>query len=353
MRMTGLLPRIIMRVGIVVVSGLGPRQSMPSSVIGTPLRIDLGVTDGYKNWVNLPEASADGIKRYNAYFAWRDLEPAAGTYTFQPLDEVIQEATSAGVRVALEIEITDVSCTEPGLTDEECIGTFLPEDMSFSRYSSRFDEPRFARRLGKLIRTIMRRYDPEVLTHVYAGNEVDSYVRMVRWADHIDLYPGYLRLMKRINGRVNRLPGPRAKFGTALTFYAFPEFYEDLTKMSRVVEVLGLTIYPTDPEWGQTDSIDERVRRWFDAAVQVTEGRRTAITETGDSALAPFGSLDSQQQYARYVLNYLRANPGAFEYASWFSMYDNPPLAGTFFEGMGLRSLQGQKRPAYYQWAQQ
>lgn len=82
-------------------------------------------------------------------------------------------------------------------------------------------------------------------------------------------------------------------------------------------------------------------------------GRPAAVTEIGASATAPFGDPGTQEEFARYTIDYLRQNRTAFQYATWFSLYDNPALAGEFFEGTGLKTIEGTKRPAYDVWARQ
>lgn len=341
----------------------GGRLETPSASPATPSPppeppppLDLGVTDSYDRDVVFSEISADGIKRYNAYYSWRDLEPQAGAYAFRELDEAISEATSAGIKVALEIEITDVGCTDPDDSDAKCIRGHLPRDLSFSRTSSRLDEERFVARLSNLVATIMKRYDPRVLTHVYAGNEVDSYLAVVLESsgEKRDLFPSFLALAGKVQEAVHGLPQPRPKFGTAFKFSASStDFHEQSRRMSRVVDVMGFTIYPTDPDWGDSAPLRGRVPTWLSKAVEVVEGRPAAVTEIGASATAPFGDPGTQEEFARYAIDYLRQNRTAFQYATWFSLYDNPALAGEFFEGAGLKTIEGTKRPAYDVWAWQ
>lgn len=315
-------------------------------------RLDLGVTDGYTKWVNYLEASADGIKRYNIYYSWRDLEPKAGKYSFTSLDQVINETYAAGMKVALEIEITDVSCTDPKISDNKCINNKLPKDLRFSRNKSSFDNKLFVKRINKLVKTIIKRYRNKRLTHLYVGNEVDTYLRTVKEDNKRDLFPGFINLMRSLQINVNKLKRPKPKFGTAFTFYAFPQYYKYAKRMSRVVDVIGLTIYPTDPDWNSRTPVDQRVTEWLDLVSKVTKGPR-AITEIGDTALAPYGTETSQKEFAEKIIDYLKTHPKSFQYATWFSMYDNPPLKGYFFEGTGLKTIDDDKRPAYDTWANQ
>lgn len=336
----------------------------PGEGPGGSAELDLGVTHGYTEGVNYAEASQDGIKRVGEYISWRELEPREGQYSFSVLDETIQEVTKAGMRAHLLIEISDVSCTSPEKTDEECVGQKFPEDLSFSRNSSRFDDQKIVTRLSNLVIQIMGRYDPKVLTHLYVGNETDSYLRAVRWASEgspsgaIDLFPGFLNLIRQIREKVGDLPGPRPQFGTSFTFYAFEDYYKYIGEISQQVEVMGITTYPTDPEWADRETATsprDRLSRWFDAARGKLGDRPIAINEIGTPAAEPYGTPEDQAAFAQMVIDYLKGNPEAFEYAVWFSMYDNPPLDDTwsFFSKIGLQTVSGQKRPAYDVWASQ
>lgn len=322
--------------------------------------LDLGVTHSYTQGVDVQSAAADGIKRINEYFTWRQLEPRAEQYTFTELDRAVNEAAKAGLKVSLLIEFTSVDCVFPQMTDRECFLDTLPHDVTFSRETSRFDDDPIVNRLMALIHLIMERYDAKVLTHVYLGNEVDSYLRVVQTASEgkINLDPGYVNLIKRIKESLSWLPKNRPTFGTNITYCGATWCHSFTKKVAKVVEIIGLNIYPTDPDWGANapeEELTSIVRRWLDGAREATGNRPFAINETGASCVAPYGSPESQARYAQLLIDYLRQYKDTIPYAVWFSMYDNPPLTQTFpfFGKIGLKTLDDSKRPAYEIWAKQ
>lgn len=325
-------------------------------------RLDLGIVGGGVKEVKVRALVNDGIRRIQKYWYWSELESEDGVYDFEWLDEAYQEVRAAGAKLTVIIEVASVDCTDETMTDAECLKTQLPADVPFSRRTSRWDDAVIVRRLSHLVRAIAQRTDPAVLTHIFVGNETDSYLEVVREGDDIDLFPSFQRLLKKIQREVNRLHAPRPKFGTIFKCPGPPTCGEHARTIVPVIDVMSFTLYPTDPDWGDESPLADRVPAWLAAARAGAGGRPVAITEIGASAVAsgpgikptlPVGSPGHQREFAELVIKYLKANPTAFPFVTWFSLYGYPADSPNIFVGMGLMTLKDVKRPAYEIWAKQ
>lgn len=327
-----------------------------------PARLDLGIVGGSAQEFAVRPLAKDGIRRIQEYWSWRALEPADGVYDFAGLAEAYEEVRAAGAKLTVIIEVASVDCTDETMTDAECLGALLPSDVPFSRRTSRWDSAAIVRRLSNLVKAIAQRTDPAVLTHIFVGNETDSYLSVVQEGSDIDLWPSFRSLLGKIQREVNRLPAPRPKFGTIVKCPGPPTCGEHPRTLSPIIEVMGFTLYPTDPDWGDLSPLASRIPAWLAAARAGTGGRPVAITEIGASAVAsgpgivptdPVGSPAHQKEFAQLVVQYLKAHPTAFQFVTWFSLYGYPADSPNIFVGMGLKTPQNVKRPAYEVWAKQ
>jgi hypothetical protein len=312
--------------------------------------LDLGAADSVDDLgIDLQAAHLDGLTRTTFYAAWRDLEPSDGRYQLEDVAAILGRATAAGLKLTLEIEITNTDCVEWGMTDDECIVPLFPADQPFSRAGQAFDDPNVRRRLAGLVTAIANRFDPAQLTHVFVGNEVDRYMRVVQHDTAKDLAPGFVRTLSHVRAAIAGLPR-RPRFGTVSEFQPWSEYLELPTLACPAVDVLALTMYPTEEDAEGDDPAPAKIRRWMATARATFTGCGLAVTEVGASALPPFGSPEEQDAIAAAIVRFLRANPKAFEFTTWFSMFDNADLAGTVFEGTGLQTRDRVKRPAYTTW---
>lgn len=344
----------------------GPKSTVGTSGIsGTTVpsqlsegRLKLGVTHGQTKRANTVQIAADGIQLINEYLSWGELEPNAGNYNFsEQLDGMVEDAKKNGLTMALEIQLTNELCDSAEMSEQRCIGEYLPRDVTFDRNTSSFETTQFVNRLSALVKTIMQRYDPRVLAYVYVGNEPDTYIRTVKESKGRDLFPSFQQLIEAIQRAVNTLPQPRAKFGTIFTFFGLksPDYHEPHRRMVKIVDIMGFTVYPTVPWLDETGTPLERTKRFLDNVLDIAGTHVIAITEIGETAGPhPSGtSPEKQAEFARFVIDYYRRHRSAFEYISWFSIYDNPNFAQEFFGGTGLLTIDDAKRPAYNIWVKQ
>lgn len=319
--------------------------------------LDLGVTDSYDKYVDLSSTAREGIKRYNIYIPWKDIEPTLGTYSWTTLDQNIQKLKENGMRTGIEIELTDVSCTNVDKTDQECVGKFLP--VSFSRTTSSFDSQEFINNLPKLVKAIMQRYEPTVVTHVFLGNETNTVLNILKKATGRDFFTGFSNLIKKTQEEVNILPQPRAKFGTIFTFWGFGEpVYSNQPHqlMSTAnIDTMGFTIYPTDTDLGESGIMKDIIKKFLDKLISLGGGKPIAITEIGHPVAPPAivgATPEGQKEFAQHVVDYFREHRSSIDFVSWFSMYDNTKLPNTIYTSSGLKSNLDVKRPAFDVWAQ-
>jgi len=323
------------------------------SATGAPATtaLDIGATDSVDDvGFNFAAAHADGLTRTSFYTRWRDLEPTAGSYRFADIDDITSRARAAGLKLTLEIEITNTDCVEYGMTDAECVTPLFPSDMPYSRTGAGFDDPVIAKRLAALVGAIADRYDPSVLTHVFVGNEVDRYMQVVKHDSKVDLVPGFVRMIGTVHSTVAAAHPKRPRIGTVAEFQPSAEYLDLPPKVCPVVDVLGFTMYPTEPEAEGTDAPPAKIQRWMAAARAAVGPCGIAITEVGASAVAPFGTPEAQVAVAASIIAWARANPKAYEFTTWYTMTDNPDPTADVYGGMGLVSRTGAKRPAYTTW---
>lgn len=259
------------------------------------------------------------------------------------------KAKAAGLKLTVEIEITNTDCVEWGMTDAFCVAPLFPADLAFSRTGAAFDDPNVARRLAGLFNAIAARHGATVITHVFIGNEVDRYMAVVKHDSGVDLVPAYGRMLGAIRARLTT--GARPKFGTVVEYQPSAEYAAAPPVACPNVEVLGLTMYPTEEGAEGTDAPPKKIQRWMGAARLAAVGScALAITEVGASAVSPYGSPADQQALATAVVEWLRANPKTYDFATWFAMSDNPEPTDSVFGGMGLMTRTGVHRPAYATW---
>lgn len=326
-------------------------DAAPLSETGTVgfVDLDLGVTDSTDDLgIDLAAAHADGLTRTTFYVAWRDLEPSDGKFQLGDLDAVTERARATSTKLTVTIEVTDTDCVEWGMTDAECVAPKFPSDLPFSRSGEAFEAPAIARRLSALVNAIVAKYDPAVLTHLYVGNEVDRYVRVVQHDSGKDLAPGFVKVLSQIRANVKATKHP--KLGTVTEWQPWSEYTHLPTLACPAVEVLGFTMYPTEEDAEGDDLPPAKIVRWMAAARAAVSPCAIALNEVGASALPPFGTPEEQQAVAAAVVRWTRANPKVFDYVTWFSMFDNEDMEDTVFEGMGLMTREKVKRPAYTTW---
>jgi hypothetical protein len=333
-----------------------PTASAPASSNQPPppvsAALDIGVTDTIDDLgFNFAAAHADGLTRTTFYTMWRDLEPTKGVYKFADIDDMVKRASAAGLKLSLEIEITNTDCVENGMSDAFCVATKFPTDQPYSRTGAAFSDPAIAARLSALLGAIAARYDSSVLTHVFLGNEVDRYIQIVLHDNKLDLTNGLVGMLATVRANVAAAHPKRPHFGTVVEFQPGPEYATVPSRACASVDVLGLTMYPTEPDAEGTDPAPAKIARWLTAArTNITGACRLTVTEVGASALVPFGTPESQQAVASSIVAWLRANPGVYDYATWFAMSDNPDPTGDVFGGMGLTTRTGVPRPVYKTW---
>jgi len=311
----------------------------------------MGVTDTVDDLgFDFAKAHADGLTRTTFYTMWRDLEPSDGVFKFADIDDMTKRAAAAGLKLSLEIEITNTDCVDYGMTDSFCVASRFPTDMPFSRTGLGFADPNIARRLGALVSAIAARYDSSVLTHVYVGNEVDRYIEVVIHDSKVDLTNGFATMLGAVRSKIAALP-KRPYFGTVVEFQPRADYLTVPPKACPNVDVLGLTMYPTEPDAEGTDPAPAKIARWLGAArTSIVGSCRLAVTEVGASAVAPFGTPEAQQAVASSIVTWLRGHPGIYDYTTWFAMKDNPDATTSVFGGMGLESRTSVIRPAYTTW---
>jgi hypothetical protein len=314
--------------------------------------LDIGVTDTVDDLgFDFAKAHADGLTRTTFYTMWRDLEPSDGVYKLADLDDMTKRAAAAGLKLSVEIEITNTDCVDYGMTDSFCVASKFPTDLPFSRTGLGFADPAIARRLAGLIGAIAAKYDPAVLTHVYVGNEVDRYIEVVLHDSKLDLSSGFATMLGAVRSQVAAAHPKRPKFGTVVEFQPRADYLVVPPKACPNVDVVGLTMYPTEPDAEGTDPAPAKIARWLGAArASIVGSCGLAVTEVGASALAPWGSPDAQQAVAASIVTWLRAHPGVYDYTTWFAIADNPDPTGSVYGGMGLETRAGVKRPAYTTW---
>lgn len=312
--------------------------------------LDHGVTDSVDDLgIDFAAAHLDGMTRTTFYARWRDLEPSDGRYALEDVAAILGRTSAAGLKLTLEIEITSTDCVEWGMTDAECVAPLFPADQPFSRDGQAFDDPNIRRRLAGLVTAIANRFDPTQLTHVFVGNEVDRYLRVVEHDTARDLVPGFVRVLSHVRAALSALP-KRPRFGTVSEFQPWSEYLALPTLACPAVDVLAFTMYPTEEDAEGEDAPPAKIQRWLTTARATFPGCALAVTEVGASALPPFGTPEEQDAVATAVVRWLRANPKAYEFTTWFSMFDNADLAGEPFEGTGLMTRARVKRPAYATW---
>lgn len=310
--------------------------------------LDIGATDTTDDLgFDFAKAHVDGLTRTSFYAAWRDLEPSDGVYRLTDIDDMTKRASAAGLKLSLEIEITNTDCVDYGMTDAFCVASKFPADLPYSRTTG-FADPNVARRLAGLVTAIANRYDASVLTHVFVGNEVDRYIQVVLHDSKIDLSSGFAAMLATVR---SKLPAKRPKLGTVVEFQPSSEYLTVPPKVCPSVDVVGLTMYPTEPDAEGTDPATAKIQRWMNAARTSIPGACSlAITEVGASALAPYGTPADQQAVAASIIDWLRAHRGIYDYATWFAMADNPDPTDSVFGGMGLETRAHVPRPAYATW---
>ncbi len=329
-----------------------PPTAPPGSPPSSATSLDIGVTDTIDDLgFNFATAHADGLTRTTFYTMWRDLEPSKGVYKFGDIDDMSKRAAAAGLKLSVEIEITNTDCVENGMSDAFCVTSKFPTDQPFSRTGAGFADPAIASRLSALLGAIAARYDSSVLTHVFLGNEVDRYIQIVLHDNKIDLTPGFVNMLGTVRSAVAAAHPKRPKLGTVVEFQPSPEYATVPSKACANVDVLGLTMYPTEPDAEGSDPAPAKIQRWLAAArTSIAGACRLAVTEVGASAVSPFGTPESQQAVAQAIIDWLHAQPTVYDYATWFAMSDNPDPSGDVFGGMGLMTRTGVPRPVYKTW---
>lgn len=342
-------------------AGATPGSSGPSGTPGTTPStpppapseaLDIGATDTVDDLgFDFAKAHADGLTRTTFYAAWRDLEPSDGVYRLADIDDMVKRTRAAGLKLSVEIEITDTDCVDYGMNDEFCVASKFPSDLLYSRTGAAFADPNVARRLSGLVNAIVAKYDPSQLTHVFVGNEVDRYIEVVRHDSKLDLSTGFADMLGVVRANVAALHPKRPSIGTVVEFQPRADYLGVPPKACPQVDVLGLTMYPTEPDAEGTDPPAAKIQRWMKSArTMITGACRLSINEVGASAIAPFGSPADQQALAAAIVSWLGANKGIYDYATWFAMKDNLDSTTSVFGGMGLESRAGVPRPAYVTW---
>lgn len=332
----------------------GTSSSPPPTPAPTPPpggALDLGATDSIDDLgFDFAKAHADGLTRTTFYTAWKDLEPSDGVYKLADIDDMVKRTTAGGLKLSLEIEITNTDCVDYGMTDSFCVASKFPSDLPYSRTGAGFADPNIARRLAGLVSAITAKYDSSVLTHVFVGNEVDRYIQVVLHDNKIDLSTGFANMLGAVRSKVAAAHPKRPSIGTAVEFQPRSDYLTVPPKVCPQVDVVGLTIYPTEPDAEGTDAPPAKVQRWMASARTMIPGAcRLSINEVGANAVSPYGTPDSQNALAASIVTWLKANRGIYDYATWFAMNDNPDLTD-LFGGFGLRTRAGVARPAYTTW---
>lgn len=323
-------------------------------------KFDLGVTPNYETsneTFDFSRLAKDGFKRFSLYYTWKEFEIGAadpnhpeGTVLKDQVDPVINKLQALGMKTSLIIGITDTDCKEK--SPESCWLEYgIQKELIYDQNGKfvGFDNEVLASRLEKFVKSIVQRYPPNVVTHVFIGNETDQYLRLHGHEND------FKALMQRLKSSLANIQ-PRAKFGTIFTFTPDAEApnYNNIAKeISPSVEVMAFTIYPYIFYSGKGQKIEPTaalITHWFNSARDVAGGKSFVVTETAHPADGDYGSEADQAKYAQLLLEYLNTTTAKIEFINWWAIQDSDKNPEDF-RFASLMDDRGRKRPAYNLWA--
>ena len=148
-----------------------------------------------------------------------------------------------------------------------------------------FDDNSLATDLEDFVALFVGRYAPDIVTHVFIGNETDQFLRL--FPQNQD---GFSSLMIRLKSKAETISN-REKLGTIFTFKpdSISPAYNDLARgVAPNVEVMAFTVYPFFLFADREEKIDPTtglISDWFDVAADLGAGSAIVVAETGHPAL--------------------------------------------------------------------
>lgn len=312
------------------------------------LGIDLLDTDQSGNFeTNLEHARELGIDFIALHVLWDQLEPTPGQFTdpFNAIEALGQVAQANGWKFALTIRPIDLT------------GKTVPDDLE----GTRFNDPIMAERFNALVDHVLTLVPPEVLTSLQVGNEIDGFDTR---AEHPEFWSDYGFFLAAVAEHIHtRYPG--LKVGYTGTHHGLTQgALRDLgvwTALATVVDVLGVTYYPLESDFGVRDPQD--VFEDFDAIAQEFPGMPLYFQEIGYQSSGT--NRSNQRQQAEFfcqafqawdqhrdqihLMNMVRLNDasheGALELAGPYGL-DNEEFT-EYLRTLGLRAWEGKPKEAY------
>lgn len=319
-------------------------------------QLDLGIAPNYS--INFDEsydykALADrGITRVNLYFTWKEFEIAFidpndpdGT-TLSEVDPIIDSLQANGMKASIIIEVTNTDCGT-GASDTCWLNYGIPPDITFTGWDT---EPLLTR-IKSFTALIATRYDTNIISHVFIGNETDMFLR-----DYPSNKLGFINMLQELQDTLNNFTN-RASFGTIFTFTVNdPSLITYADSVAAECEVMAFTMYPTlESSWDDSLVVPTQtlIDDWFGLADSIAQNNngRLVITETGYPTDAPIGTQAYQKQFAENVINFLNNQGSDIDFVTWYSLWDAPNHPDTFYHSCGILTYPGEvEKPAYPVW---